>query len=213
MHSPQKNSKVNCRCLQVTVVSRSKYKEKYDQFTLGYVMPLPCFLLSPSAVKITNWGFPRASVAGKAFGPSSQLMVNSALLPGIRRMLTLGYSTAHSLGTVIAKGKLCLKYFIIIFLQCLTLLDFSVEASFLIPRSCIAKRVEQSHIAWERVGRPANHTAMLKKVIWFLYTSFTVCAAYGLLLEFLGWRRRERLIWSGKCRVSGSITSWMDGWP
>lgn len=127
--------------------------------------------------------------------------------------MLLGYSTAHSLFTVMAKGKLCLNYLIIIFLQCLTLLDISVEASFLIPRCCIARRVEQSHIAWERVGRPANHTAILKKVIWFLYTSFSVCAAYGLHLWFLGWRRRERLIWSGKCRVSGSVTSWMDGWP
>lgn len=91
-------------------------------------MPLPCFPLSSSAVKITDWGFHGAPIALKAFGHSSQLLVDSAFLPGVRRVL-LGYSTAHSLGSVIATGKLCLNYFIIIFLQCLTLIDFKLPYS------------------------------------------------------------------------------------
>lgn len=103
----KKKKKGNCRWLQVTVALRSKCKEKYDEFTLGYVTPPPCFLLSPSTVRITNWGLqelPYPSVALKTFEHNSQLMVNSAFLPGVRRVL-LGYSTAHSLGSVIARGK------------------------------------------------------------------------------------------------------------
>lgn len=176
--SPPKK-KGDCRWLQVAVALRSKCQDKYDEFALGYVMPPPCFLLSPSAVRTTNWGFHELhypSVALKAFEHNSQLMVNSAFLPGVRRVF-LGFSPAHSLGSVIAKGKLCLYYFIIISLKCLRPIDFSVEASFLHPRICLAKRVEQCHIAHERIGRPANSSAVLKKIIWFLYTSFNVCAA------------------------------------
>lgn len=91
--------------------------------------PHLAFSSSPSAIKI--WGFPEfhyPSVALKAFEHSSQLMVNSAFLSGVRRVL-LGCSTAHSLGSVIAKVKLCLNYFIIIFLQCLRLIDVSVVSS------------------------------------------------------------------------------------
>lgn len=152
MPSPQKKKK------KVTVDGyscfKSKCEDKHDEFTGGYVMAPPCFLLSFSAVKITNWSFHELSypsLALKAFEHSSQLVVNSAFLSGVRRVL-LGCSTAHSLGSVIAKGKLCLNYDIVTVLQCLRPIDFSIEASFLIPRSCIAKRVEQSHIAWERVG-------------------------------------------------------------
>lgn len=90
---------------------KSKCEDKHDEFTGGYVMAPPCFLLSSSAVKITNWSFHELSypsLALKAFEHSSQLVVNSAFLSGVRRVL-LGCSTAHSLGSVIAKGKFVLK--------------------------------------------------------------------------------------------------------
>lgn len=138
------------------------------------VMPSPCFLLTPSAVKITNWGFHELhypSVALKAFEQSAY---GELCFPAwVRRMLSHCPMSGQCCNPR-AKGKLFFNYF---FLQCLRPIDFSVEASFLVPRSCIAKRVERSHIAWEKGGRPANCSAVLKKMIWFMYTSFNVCAS------------------------------------
>lgn len=176
-------------------------------------MPPPCFLLSPSAVKITDWGFHELhypSVALKAFEHNSQLMVNSALLPGVRRVL-LGYSTAHSLGSVMAKGKLCLNYFIIIFLQCLRPTDFSVEANFLISRSCIAKRVEQCHCLGEERDTSKQFCHPKKDDLVLVHLFQCLCCLVAGTCS--SWDGGEEEGLHGKCRVSGSITSWMDEWP
>lgn len=93
----------------VTVVSKANAKTNTMSSQGGMLWPHLAFF--SSAVKITNWNFHELSypsLALKAFEHSSQLVVNSAFLSGVRRVL-LGCSTAHSLGSVIAKGKFVLK--------------------------------------------------------------------------------------------------------